>query len=429
MLEVKKIDSANSIIKATIENQDLEAKKDKIAKQIAKKAKIQGFRPGKVPVKLVKKIYAADIEQDAISEAVREVLDKGVKELGITDMIAEPEVVKFDKKDDKIEVEIKVYTRPEIEIGDEYKECVPEVEVPEVTDEEVEEEIKKIAEAQAETKVSRKKILKEGLIGVIDFTGYIDGEKMENGSAEAYPLEIGSNSFIPGFEEQLVGMKVGESKRIKVTFPENYGAKEIAGKEAEFDITLQEIQEKVPAEINDDLAKKYMAKEDATLDELKEMIKKSIEERKKAEIFAPKKEEILECLVKKYEIDLPESVVEKEVEIMINNEAQNMSPAELKELQENPEKVKELKEKLLPEAKDRVKLTFIIDAIAKKEGIEVSDQELTQILYYEAIMQGQNPQDVVKYYQENNLLPVIKMNLIEEKLLNKLLEDKIKGEN
>ncbi len=429
MLEAKKIDSANSIIKATIENQDLEAKKDKIAKQIAKKAKIQGFRPGKVPVKLVKKMYAADIEQDAISEAVREVLDKGVKELGITDMIAEPEVVKFDKKDDKIEVEIKVYTRPEIEIGDEYKECVPEVEVPEVTDEEVEEEIKKIAEAQAETKVSRKKILKEGLIGVIDFTGYIDGEKMENGSAEAYPLEIGSNSFIPGFEEQLVGMKVGESKRIKVTFPENYGAKEIAGKEAEFDITLQEIQEKVPAEINDDLAKKYMAKEDATLDELKEMIKKSIEERKKAEIFAPKKEEILECLVKKYEIDLPESVVEKEVEIMINNEAQKMSPAELKELQENPEKVKELKEKLLPEAKERVKLTFIIDAIAKKEGIEVSDQELTQILYYEAIMQGQNPQDVVKYYQENNLLPVIKMNLIEEKLLNKLLEDKIKGEN
>ena len=429
MLEAKKIDSANSIIKATIENQDLEAKKDKIAKQIAKKAKIQGFRPGKVPVKLVKKMYAADIEQDAISEAIRDVLDKGVKELGISDMIAEPEVVKFDKKDDKIEVEIKVFTRPEIEVGDEYKECVPEVEVSEVSDEEVEEEIKKIAEAQAETKVSRKKILKEGLIGVIDFTGYIDGEKMENGSAQSYPLEIGSNSFIPGFEEQLVGMKVGESKRIKVTFPEDYGAKEIAGKEAEFDVTLQEIQEKVPAEINDDLAKRYMAKEDATLDELREMVKTSIEERKKAEAFAPKKEEILECLVKKYEIDLPESVVEKEVEIMINSEAQNMSPAELKELQQNPEKVKELKEKLLPEAKDRVKLTFIIDAIAKKEGVDVSDQELTQILYYEAIMQGQNPQDVVKYYQENNLLPVIKMNLIEEKLLNKLLEDKIKGEN
>ncbi len=427
MLETKKIDSANSIIKAEIKNQDLEAKKEKIAKQIAKKAKIQGFRPGKVPVKVVKKMYADDIEQDAISEAVREVLDNGVKELGINEMIAEPEVTKFDKKEDKIEVEIKVFTRPEINIGDEYKECVPEVEVPAVTDEEVEEELQSIAKAQATTKVSNKETLENGDVAVIDFTGYIDGEKMENGSAEAYPLEIGSNSFIPGFEEQLVGMKVGETKRIKVTFPENYGAKEIAGKEAEFDVTLQEIQEKIPAEINDDLAKKYLSKEEATLDELKEMIKDTIKNRKQAEIFAPKKEEILECLVNKYEIDLPESVVEKEVEIMINNEAGKMSPAELKELQEKPEKVEELREKLLPEAKERVKLTFIIDAVAKKEGVEVSDEELTQILYYEALMQGQNPQDVIKYYQENNLLPVIKMNLIEEKLLNKLLEDKVKG--
>jgi trigger factor len=427
MLEVKKLNSANSIIEATVENQTFEEKKERIAKSIAKKVKIQGFRPGKVPIKLVKKIYAADIEQDAISETIREVLNEGVKESGIKDIISEPEVTKFDKKDDKIEVEIKVYTKPEIEVDDEYRECVPNVEIPEVTEEEVEEEIKKIAEAQSETKVSQEETLKEGFIGIIDFTGYIDGEKMENGSAEAYPLEIGSSSFIEGFEEQLVGMKVEDNKRIKVTFPENYSVKEIAGKEAEFDVTLQEIREKVPAEINDEFAKKYLAKEDATLDELKNMIKETIQNRKKAEIFAPKKEEILECLVKKYEIDLPEGVVEKEVEIMINNEASKMTPAELKELQEKPEKVKELKEKLLPEAKDRVKLTFIIDAIAKKEQIEVNDNELTQILYYEAIMQGKNPQDVIKYYQENNLLPVIKMNLIEEKLLNKLLEDKVKG--
>ncbi|HIQ51201.1 MAG TPA: trigger factor, partial [Nautiliaceae bacterium] len=194
-----------------------------------------------------------------------------------------------------------------------------------------------------------------------------------------------------------------------------------------FEVTLQEIQEKVPAEINDELAKKYLNKEDATLNELKEEVKKMIENRKKAEIFAPKKEQILECLVKKYEIDLPDSIVEKELEIMINNEAKKLSPAELKELQENPDKIKELREKLLPEAKERVKLTFLIDAIAKKEKIDVSDEELTQILYYEALMQGQNPQELIKYYQENNLLPVIKMNLIEEKLLNRLLEDKLKG--
>lgn len=426
-MEIKKIDSANSIIKAVIKNQDLEAKKEKIAKNIAKKAKIQGFRPGKVPVKIVKKMYAKEIEEEAISKAVKEVLDNGIKELGITEIISQPEVVKFDKKDDGIEVEIKVYTKPEIEINDEYKECVPEVENIEVSEEEIEKELKNIATSFATTKISNKDTLEKGLIGVIDFTGYIDGKKMENGSATSYPLEIGSNTFIPGFEEQLIGMKVGESKKIKVTFPENYGNKELANKEAEFEVTLQEIQEKIPAEINDELAKKYLNKEDATLDELKEKVKKMIEDRKKAEIFAPKKEQILECLVKKYEIDLPEGIVEKELEIMINNEAKKLSPAEIKELQENPDKIKELREKLLPEAKERVKLTFIIDAIAKKENIDVSDEELTQILYYEALMQGQNPQELIKYYQENNLLPVIKMNLIEEKLLNKLLEDKLKG--
>jgi trigger factor len=428
MVEAKKIDSANSIIKAEIKNQDLEAKKDKIAKTIAKKAKLPGFRPGKAPVKVIKKMYAADIEQDAISEAVREVLEEGLKVLEIAEMIAEPEVVKFDKGEEKIEVEIKVFTKPEVNIEG-YEECVPEVEKIEVSEDEINEELQNIAKSLAEVKDSDKEVVEKGDIAVIDFKGYIDGEEMENGSAENYPLELGSGAFIPGFEEQIEGMKVGESKKIKVTFPENYGAKEIAGKEAEFEVTLKKIQEKVPAEINDELAKKYLNDENATLETLKNHVKDLILSRKKAEIFAPKKEEILECLVKKFDIDLPESVVEKEVEIMINQEASKMSPAELKELQENPEKVKELKDKLLPEAKDRVKLTFLIDAIAKKENVDVSDQELSQVIYYEALMQGQNPQDVIKYYQENNLLPVIKMNMIEEKLLNKLLDDKLKGEN
>ena len=427
MVEAKKIDSANSIIEAVIENQELEAKKDKIAKKIAKTAKIQGFRPGKVPVKVVKKLYSAQIEQDAISEAIQDALNEGLKKLEIKDLIAEPEVTKFERKDDKIEVEIKVATKPEINVNDEYKECVPEVEKPQVSDEEIEKELEQIAKSFAENKVSQKETLEKGDIAVIDFTGYIDGEKMENGSAEAYPLEIGSNQFIPGFEDQLIGMKVGETKKIKVTFPEDYHAKELAGKEAEFEVTLQEIQEKVPAEINDELAKKYLNNQEATLEELKNYIKASIENRKKAEIFNPKKEEILECLVKKYDIDVPEIIVNKEVDIIINNEAQKMSPAELKELQENPEKVKELREKFLPEAKDRVKLTFLIDEIAKKENITATDEEISNLIYYEALLQGQNPQDVLKYYQENNLLPVLKMNLIEDKLLNKLLEDKMKG--
>jgi trigger factor len=213
-------------------------------------------------------------------------------------------------------------------------------------------------------------------------------------------------------------------KTIKVTFPENYGAKEIAGKEAEFEVELQEIQEKVPAEINDELAKKYLNKEDATLEELKNYIKDSLLQRKKAEIYAPLKEQILECLVKKYEIDLPENIVEREIDVIVNQEAAKLTPAKLKEIQEDIEKLKEFRESFRDEAKDRVKLTFIIDELAKRENIEVSDEELSQVIFYEALMQGQNPQELIKYYQENNLLPVLKMNLAEEKLLNKLLDEK-----
>ncbi|GAB6045686.1 trigger factor [Caminibacter profundus] len=428
MVEVQKIDSANSIIKAEIQNKTLEEKKKKIAKEIAKKAKIQGFRPGKVPVKVVERMYGEDIKRDAISEAVREVLNEGIKQLGEVEVIGEPQVTKFDEKEEQIDVEIKVFTKPEINVNDEYKECVPEAKLPEVSEEEIEAELKKISESLAEGKVSNKETLEKGDIAVIDFKGYIDGKPMENGSAEGYPLEIGSGQFIPGFEEQLEGMKVGENRKIKVTFPENYGAKEIAGKEAEFEVTLQEIQEKIPAEINDELAKKYLNDENATLETLKNYIKDSILQRKKAETFAPLKDKILECLVEKYDIDLPENIVDQEVDVIVGNEAAKLSPAEVKELQENPEKLEEFRNKFKDEAKTRVKLTFIIDAIAKKEEVEVSDQELTQILYYEALMQGQNPQEIIKSYQEQGLLPVLKMNLTQEKLLNKLLEGKIKGE-
>jgi len=429
MVNVEKIDSANSIVKAHIKNQDLEEKKEKVARKIAKEANVPGFRKGKLPakalerkVKAVKKLYAGDIEREAINEILKDILDEGIKNLG-GEMLGEPEVVKFDRNDNGIDVEVKIYTKPEINIGDEYKECIPEVELPEVSEEEIQKELEAIAKENATTKVSQKEVAEKGDVAVIDFKGYVDGKEMQNGSAESYPLELGSGSFIPGFEEQIEGMKVGESKRIKVKFPENY-VKELAGKEAEFDVTLQEIQEKVPAEINDELAKKYLNDENATLDTLKEYIKTTIENRKKAETFAPKKEEILDCLVKKYEIDLPESIVEKEIDVIVGNEASKLTPAEVKELQENPEKLKEFRDKFKEEAKDRVKLTFLIDEIAKKENVDVSDEELSQVLFYEALVKGQNPQDLIKYYQENNLLPVLKMNLVEEKLLNKLLEEK-----
>jgi len=426
-MKTEQINNANALIKIEVSNDVIDAKKEQVAKKFAKQVKVDGFRKGKVPVAVVKKMYAEAIEKEAIDELIKEEYEAGLKELNIKpeDIISEPIFTKFDRGEEKTEIEIKVSLRPQVNV-DGYEDAIPEVELPSVTDEEVDAKIAEYAKNVAEPVDSDKEVVENGDIAVIDFEGFIDGKEMENGMATDYPLELGSNSFIPGFEEQIVGMKVGEEKEIKVTFPAEYGAKEIAGKEATFKVKLKKIQEKQTPELNDDLAKKLLQMEDATVETLKEEIKKELINAKKAEVFAPKKAELVENLVAKFEFDLPDSVVEKEAEMTINQKAGAMKEDEIKALTEDSEKLKAFQEEAKEEAAKKVKLTFIIDELAKKENIEVSDQEVLQVIYFEAIRQGQDAEKIYEYYKENNLIPAVKMSMIEDRLLTNLLDKKAK---
>jgi trigger factor len=426
-MAVEKINEANVLIKIQADNKEIDAKKEKVAKKLAKQVKVDGFRKGKVPVAVVKKMYKEAIEKEAIDELIKDEYNAALKELNIKseDIIGEPIFTKFDRGEEKTEIEIKVSLKPKVNV-DGYEDVIPEVKLPEITQEEVDAKIQEYAKNVAEPVDSDKEVLENGDIAVIDFEGFIDGKEMENGSADNYPLEIGSDTFIPGFEEQLVGMKVGEEKEIKVTFPENYGAKEIAGKEATFKVKLNKIQEKKTPEVNDELAKKLLQMEDATVETLNEEIKKELLNAKKAEVFRPKKEELAKALVEKFDFDLPDSVVEKEAEITINQKASTMSEEEIKALTEDSEKLKAFQEEAKKEAKQKVKLTFIVDELAKKENIQVSDQEVLQIIYFEAIRNGEDAEKVYEYYKENNLIPAIKMSLVEDRLLTTLLDKKAK---
>ena len=427
-MEVKKIDSANSTIKTTLKKEAIDTKKKEVAKKMARTIKVDGFRKGKVPVAVIESRFAKDVKNDAINALVSEVYENGLKELNIdkNSLLDEPKFTKFDEKGDDVEIEIVVFTRPEINIEG-YDEVIPETKLPEVLDEEIQTKIEDYAKQSAEPVKVEKEIAEDGDFAVINFKGFIDGKEMENGSAENYPLELGSNSFIPGFEEQIVGMKVGESKDVVVTFPEEYQAKEIAGKEAKFEVTLNELQQKVSPEINDDLAKKILNKEDATVEELKNVIKDEILATKKAQLFAPKKNELTTALLEKFTIDIPESVLENEANIQLQQKASAMKPEEIKEISEDEEKLNKLREEAKAEAEKRVKLTFLVDEIAKAEKVEVSDDEMMQAIYYEAIRNGeQDIMKVVDYYKKNNLLPAIKMSMVEDKLLTQLLEKKAK---
>ena len=424
-VNVEKLDNANYKISASLENSDIASKLDRLAKEASKSVKVDGFRKGKVPVAVVKKMYGDKLEQDAEGEAIREAVEVAYKDAGIDpkDIIGNPIFEKFEENGDKKDMEIVVSLKPKIELGD-YSDIAPEFTKPEASENEIKEEIDNIASRFTKTKsIEEDRELAEGDVAVFDFTGKLDGEPFEGGSAENFELKIGSKQFIEGFEEQLIGMKKGEERTIKVTFPEDYQAANLAGKETEFDIKLHDIKEEVAPEIDDALAKKALGKDDATLDELKEHAKKIIVDNKVRKIYEDElKPKILENLIAKYDFDLPRNIVEQEIDNLTNQKAQTLSKEELEEVKNSKDKLDELRESVREDAEKSVKATFIVDELAKAEDIEVSDGEINQILYYEALMSGQDPQKLMEYYVANNLIPVVRMGMMEDKLFAKLLK-------
>jgi len=425
----KKVDEANAIVTSTIAVEDINKNYDKIAKQASKQMNISGFRKGKVPVAVVKQMHGEKLMQDAESDALRDLFQASLKELALTteEIIGEPAITKFDKKEDgSIEVEVKFAVKPSIELGD-YKALLPEVKTKKVMAKDVDERLDTMAKQSAPLeKLKRKRAAKDGDFTLIDFEGFVDEVAFDGGKAEKYSLQIGSGSFIPGFEEQIIGMKYEEEKNVVVTFPAEYQSADLAGKEATFKVTLHEIQEKTAATLDDEFAKKMLqGEEDATMDSLKEKIKEQIKTEKTSTYYRDElKPAYLDTLVKELTFALPQSVVDQEVNMALNNKVKEYSEDDIKKLQENPDEVEKLRDELKGDASDSVKATFIVDALAKAEGVDVTDQEVSQVIYYEAMQMGQNPQDALKTYQEKGYLPAIKMSMIEDKVMTKLLDEK-----
>ncbi|MCT7587758.1 trigger factor [Aliarcobacter butzleri] len=425
-----RVDEANAVITATLTKDSIENNLEKVAKQAAKTMNVQGFRKGKVPVAVVKQRYADKLREDAEADGIRKILADGLKLLDIknSDLIGEPSVTKFDKKDNgDIEVELSVACKPNIDLGD-YKSLVPAVKAIEIDIKKIDDRLTEIAQSSAPLeKIARKRAVKDGDFAVIDFEGFVDGVAFDGGKAEKYPLQIGSGSFIPGFEEQVIGMKYEEQKDITVKFPESYQAKDLAGKEAVFKVTLHEIQERAKPELNDEFAQKMLpGQKDVTIDTLRDRVKEQMLAEDKAKYYRDElKPVFLETLVEKINFALPTSVVEQEINYALNNKIRVMTEEEINELKENASKVEEIRNELKDDAVNSVKATFIIDALAKAENVQVTDQEVTQVLYFEAMQMGQNPQDVIKQYQQAGYLPAIKMSMIEEKVISKLLDEKL----
>ncbi len=425
-IQTTRINTANATASGVIALRDLNQKLDKIAQKVSKTIKIAGFRQGKVPTSIVKTRYKDSIEQDAQRELIQEMLDSALKDLKIKpqDLIGDPLITKFDKGEENIDVEIKISIVPEFSL-DNITDKIPTPKIPVASSKQIEERLEKLAKSRANLVESKAQTLKKGDVANIDFEGFIDGVAFEGGKAQGFDLEIGSGQFIPGFEDSLVGAKLNEQKDINVTFPKDYHSTNLAGKDATFKVKVNKIREYEQVVIDDALAQKILSKDSATLQELHENITQELNAELKNKYYNDEmKEKCLEALHSSVSFDLPDLIVEQEMDVLFRNTLSRIPKDELKQYQQDPQKAKDKRETFRDEAKKSVKVTFIIDAIAKARKISIPDNDVMSAIYYESLMNGQNPKETIDYYKENNLLPAIKMAMIENRVLNALLDEK-----
>ncbi|WP_163526499.1 trigger factor [Halobacillus ihumii] len=351
---------------------------DEAFKKVVKQVQVPGFRKGKVPRKLFEQRFGVEsLYQDALDIVLPKAYSDAVEETGI-EPVDRPEVdVKQIEKNEPLVFSAEVIVKPEVKLGD-YKGLEVEELSTEVTDEDVENELKQLQEKQAELVVKEDGEVEDGDTVVMDFEGFVDGEAFEGGQADNYSLEIGSGSFIPGFEEQLSGKKSGEETEVEVTFPEEYHAEELAGKEATFKVKIHEVKGKELPELDDELAKD-VDEEVESLEELKKKTRERLEEQKKTEADNHKRDTLVQKASENAEVEIPQAMVDTELDRMVSEFEQRLQMQGMTKdmyFQFTGQDEDALREQMAEDAGKRVKTNLTLEAIAIEEDVEASEEDV-----------------------------------------------------
>lgn len=351
---------------------------DEAFKKVVKQVNIPGFRKGRVPRPIFEQRFGVEaLYQDAIDIVLPDAYAKAVEETGI-EPVAAPDVnVEKIGKGEGVTFKVSVVVKPEVKLG-QYKGLEVEKVDTEVTDEDVQKELETLQKRHAELVVKEDEPAENGDTVIIDFEGFVNGEAFEGGKAENHSLELGSGSFIPGFEEQLVGVKAGEEREINVTFPEEYHAEELAGKEATFKVKVHEVKGLVLPELDDDFAVD-VDDEVETLDALKEKIKNRLKSEREHEAKHKVENEVLEKAALNAEMDIPEEMIDNEIDRMVKEfdqrlQAQGLNLELYKQFSGQTEEA--LREQMREDAEKRVRVSLTLEAIVKAENIEVTEEEV-----------------------------------------------------
>lgn len=392
-------------IKVVIEKEEWKEKVDKAFEKLQKNAKVDGFRKGKVPRNVFEKKNGKDtIWYEAINDALDEKYLNILQEKKLIPIIR-PNIEVVSVDDNKAEIKFIITTKPEVKIS-KYKDLGVKKGSVKVTEKEINEEIENLRQRYADMTVKKGKIEK-GDTAIIDFEGFIDDTAFEGGKGENYSLTIGSNTFIPGFEDQLIGLKENDTKDVKVKFPEDYHSEDLKGKDAVFKVKVHEVKTKKLPELDKDFFLDLEMENVTTLEELKEKIKKDIKHHKTHEVENKYIDDILEEVSKNTEVEIPNELIEEEIDRMLEEYSNNLRMQGIDldtyyKFTNSNESM--LREQMRNEADKRVKYRLMLEEIVKLEKIKVTDEEIDKELNEMAKQYNMTEEEVLKHIGSKDVL-------------------------
>lgn len=426
----EKIENQQVVLEITVPAEELEKAYGTAYKTVAQKVNIPGFRKGKAPQKVVERAVGKEyIVDEAFKIVYHQNFSKAVEEtklIPVSQIDLEPVTVEVGQDT----VFKTTYTaRPEAQLG-EYKGVkVAKYEV-NVTDEDVQQQLVKMLDRQADmVEAEEGSAVENGDFITLDFKGTVDGEAFAGGESKDYPLEVGSGSFIPGFEEQLVGMKVGEEKDVNVTFPEEYHAEELKGKAAVFACKVNSIKRKVLPEMNDEFAKKASTFE--TLDELKADVRKNLETAAENKNKNDKRQAVLDKIADAATVEIPAVMIDTRINNMIQQMAMNLEQQGMKfeqYLQYTGTDMAKIRENCKETAEKNVKLDLVLEAVAKAESLTVEAEDLEAEISAMAAAYGATPAQVKKILAENDQLNSLTDTVIRRKAANFVIDNAVESD-
>ena len=378
-VQVEKLEKNMAKLTVEVSAEDFKAAIKKAFSKNKNRFAIPGFRKGKAPQAMIEKMYGEGVfYEDAADEAINASYAEAMKESGL-DIVSRPEVtIEKIGKDEPFVYSALVAVKPEVTLG-QYKGVEVEKADASVSAEDVEAELKKVQEQNARLLTVEDRGVEDGDQTVIDFEGFVDGKGFEGGKAEDYPLTIGSHSFIDTFEEQLIGKKIGEECEVNVTFPTEYHAADLAGKPATFKVTVKEIKVKELPELNDEFASEVS--EFDTLDEYKKDVEKKLVEKKEIEANSKNEDAVVAKVVENATMEIPDKMIDAQAENMVQDMARRMQSQGLSldmYLKYTGMTVEQMKEQARPDAEKRIRTRLVLEAVAKAENIQISDEKVDE---------------------------------------------------